>query len=156
MYRKERSNNVGNRSGPFPEDAKKVVDNVLTQLEGLSLPETEFGRELNNKIPPIVEILGKHLPDLTEVEVTKKHKSMVSELQLKAFLAELAKSIEEAMDIVKMGKALSKWALVLGVATDLMGINILFRVPNILLPKTYIAFKEAVFPSTAASWDIVW
>ena len=90
------------------KDAKKVVDSVLNQLEALTLPDTEPANELKQKIPGLVMKLGKYLPDLTELDVMKKHTSMRSELELKHWLAELAKLLCEATDIVKMGKALAK------------------------------------------------
>ena len=94
---------------PPNQDAKKVVDTVLGQLAGLTkMPNTEAGQNVINKVPEYVQKLAKFLPDLEELKATKKHTSMVTEKDLKDFLGKVADTLNGAVEIVKIGKALQK------------------------------------------------
>ena len=82
---------------------------VLSQLASLeSLPDSGAGRDIAIKLPSFVQKLSKYLPDLEELKTMKKHGKMQTEKQLKVFLGELANNLNEAMDFIKMGKALMK------------------------------------------------
>ena len=98
---------------PNPQEAKKVLDLVLSQLAALeNLPSSIYGKDISQKIPPLVQTLSKFLPDLQEILALKKDSKKRTEDELKSFLAIVATELNEAMEVVKMGRALLKsWCL---------------------------------------------
>ena len=91
------------------QDAKKVLDTVLQQLSTLTnLPNTDLGHDLSQRIPTCVENLTKFIPDLELLKVMKKHPNMAGEKELKVFLGQVASGINDALEVVKLGKAWQK------------------------------------------------
>ena len=91
-----------------PQDAKKLLDNVLNQLGTIKdVPKTAQGVEITKQIPIQVQKLIKHMPVLEEVVALKRCTTLTTEKQVKVFLAELAGSLNEALDVVKVAKALA-------------------------------------------------
>ena len=86
-----------------------MLDTVLAQISGLAeLPDTNAGKELSQKLGPMVEKLSQYLPDLLQIQSMKKHQRLKTENDLKTWLSGLAHDLDEAMEIIKMGKALQK------------------------------------------------
>ena len=91
-----------------PQDAKKLVDNVLGQLGAISgLPQSAQGSEVGKQIPTQVQKLITQMPILEEVCALRKSSTLTTEKQIKVYLADLADDLNESVDLVKVAKALT-------------------------------------------------
>ena len=92
-----------------PKEAKKAMEAVLGQLSAINnLPKSPQGLELSKQIPQHVHKLTQHMSMLEEIKALKKSASLTTETQIKIFLADIGSVLQEAVDVVKMAKALQK------------------------------------------------